>query len=596
MIRRLLVSGLWIPAAAFLLTWLISLTPPYQRLDLWLGDAQQRLVAPTIFFQDALLVDLDDTSLAQLKPYFGTWPYARDAYAVVLDYLTEMGAEAVVFDIVMTDSRSKDDIFARSLQRNGNAVLIANAPARGTMDAKVKERLQQFAWRAPSTFPSASWPTLLMPTPVLTNGLSNRIQLGMVSVVEDADGVLRHLPLMHDIDGTLLPSLTLATLARAQEHEIFHDTAHRLVRFGASAWPVDNEGRVHIAFPKNANAVLTMPFQQVAEAALGLVHLDNASGFFKGKTVFIGSTANFSDRVVTPRGPMSGSLVLAIAHQSLKHNFLLTPQHGGWNTILIALGLLPSVLASIVFSQRSRWVALSIAGAIVCIYAMNLLLLSRQQESLLLFPLLLVGTGSMLGMVRHQIELRLKNAGLLADVLTLKQENVELEAVASTDSLTGLLLRRAFLQRVITEIERSRRQGKPLSVAILDLDHFKKINDTYGHPGGDLVLKTFVATLLQNLRTIDIAGRWGGEEFVVLLPETSSAGALVVIDRIRVAISMQAYPAPVDSLKVTLSAGITEFDGKMDNPEDVVGQADKALYEAKASGRNRICIVGNSVH
>lgn len=594
MISRRLVSGLWIPVAAFLLTWLISLTPPYQRLNLWLGDAQQRLVAPTIFFQDALLVDLDDTSLVQLQSYFGAWPYERDAYAVVLDYLTEMGAEAVVFDIVLTDSRSKDDIFARSLQRNGNAVLIANAPARGVMDERIKERLQQFAWRVPSTFPSASWPTLLMPTPALTNGLSNRIQLGMVSVVEDADGVLRHLPLMYDIDGILFPSLTLATLARAQEREIFHDSAHRLVRFGASAWPVDNEGRVHIAFPQNANAVLTMPFQQVAEAALGLVRLDNASEFFKGKTVFIGSTANFSDRVVTPRGPMSGTLVLAIAHQSLKHNLLLTPQHGSWNTILIALGLLPSVLATIVFSPRPRDVALSIVGAIVSIYAINLLLLSRQQESVLLFPLLLVVTGSMLWMMRHQIELRLKNAGLLAHVLTLKQENVELEAVASTDSLTGLLLRSAFLQRVIAEIERSRRQGKPLSVAILDLDHFKKINDTYGHPVGDMVLKTFAAMLLQNLRTIDIAGRWGGEEFVVLLPETSSADALVVIDRIRVAIGMQAYPAPVSSLKVTLSAGITEFDGKLDNPEDIVGHADKALYEAKASGRNRICIAGNS--
>lgn len=596
MIRGRLVFGLWIPVAAFLLTWLISLTPPYQRLDLWLGDAQQRFVAPTMFFQDALLVDLDDASLVQLKPYFGAWPYERDAYAVVLDYLTEMGAEAVIFDLVLADPRSKDDILARSLQRNGDAVLIASAPSRGTMDVKVKEQLQQFAWRAPSTLPSTNWPTVLMPTPVLTEGLGNRIQLGMVSVVEDADGVLRHLPLMHHIDGILLPSSFLATLARAREREVFYDAAQRLVRFGASAWPIDNEGRFQIAFPKNANAVLTMPFQQVAQAALGLVRLDNAPGFFKGKTVFIGSSANQSDRVVTPRGSMSGTLVLALAHQSLKHDLLLTPQRGGWNAILIALGLLPSILAVLVLSQRPRGVALVMAGTVVCIYAMNLILLSRQQESVLLFPLLLVGTGSMLGMMRHHIELRMKNAGLLAQTLTLKQENVKLEAFASTDSLTGLLLRRAFLQRFVAEIERSRRQGKPLSVAVLDLDHFKQVNDTYGHPVGDLVLKTFAAVLLKNLRSIDIAGRWGGEEFVVLLPETSTAAAMVVIDRVRVAIGMQVFPAPAGSLEVTLSAGITEFDGKLDNPEDVVGQADRALYEAKASGRNQICIAGYSVN
>jgi signal transduction histidine kinase len=407
LISGLSISGLWVPVAAFLLTWLISLTPPYQRLDLWLGDAQQRMVAPEMFFQDALLIDLDDASLKQLKPYFGTWPYERDVYAVVLDYLSEMGAEKVVFDLVLADPRPKDDFFARSMQRNGNAVLIANALSdRGGMDTKAQERLRQFSWQVPSSFPVTRWPTLLMPTPVLTGGLSSRIQLGMISVVEDADGVLRHLSLMHDIDGIRLPSLPLATLAYTRERQISHDAAHDLVRFGTSVWPVDDEGRVHLAFPKNANAVLTMPFQQVAEAALGLVHLDNAPGFFKGKTVFIGSTANLSDRIVTPRGPMSGTLVLAIARQSLKHNLLLTPQRSGWNGMLIALGLLPTILASLVFSHRPRSVVLSVAGTIVCLYALNLLLWSYRQESVLLFPLLLVGTGSMLGTIRHQIELR----------------------------------------------------------------------------------------------------------------------------------------------------------------------------------------------
>jgi len=131
---------------------------------------------------------------------------------------------------------------------------------------------------------------------------------------------------------------------------------------------------------------------------------------------------------------------------------------------------------------------------------------------------------------------------------------------------------------------------EPLSVAILDLDHFKNVNDIYGHQVGDLVLKRFAAVLKSNLRSMDIAGRWGGEEFVVLLPATPVGEAMRVLDRIRITISQESFPAPVESLKVCLSTGLTEFDREIMDPEEIVGIANKGLYDAKESGRNRICI------
>jgi diguanylate cyclase (GGDEF)-like protein len=172
---------------------------------------------------------------------------------------------------------------------------------------------------------------------------------------------------------------------------------------------------------------------------------------------------------------------------------------------------------------------------------------------------------------------------------TLEQANKELEASANTDTLTGLLVRRAFLLRFTQEMDRSRRTGKPLAVAILDLDHFKRVNDTYGHPVGDLVLKRFADVLRRQLRSIDIAGRWGGEEFVVLLPETPIDQATLVLDRVRCAIAEERFPSPADNLVVTMSAGLTGVDFVTDNPEEIIGMADKALYEAKESGRNRVC-------
>lgn len=585
------LSDLWILACALVLAWLISLTPPYQRLDFWLGDAQQSLVARETYFRDAFVIDIDEASLAALEPHLGAWPYSRDAYALVLDYLSDMGAEAVVFDIQLATPRDKDDAFAASMRRNGNAVLVASTPTSGAaMSAADKERLRQFAWRTPPNFSAHAWQTVLMPAPALTEKLSGVMQLGMVSLNEDADGVLRRIPLMHDIAGERLPSLPLAVLAHNRERTLEYDAAAGRALFGGASWPVDETGNFHLAYPRNANSVMTMPFRQVVEAALGKVHLEDEAKFFRGKTIFIGSSAQLSDRAVTPRGVMPGTAVLAIAHQSLKQNMLLAPQRAAWNGAMIALALLPVLVSILVFRREPRRVAMVMLSGIVAVYAANLLLLSRQQESVLLFPLLLIVLGWLLFTIRQQGMLRRHNVRLIGQTRALEQSNRELQTAASTDSLTGLLVRRAFLERCEAEIERAQRQERPLAMVVVDLDHFKQVNDTYGHAVGDLVLKRFADVLGRDLRTIDVAGRWGGEEFVVLMPETSAAQARNVIERIRVAVTKLTFSHPAENLAVTMSAGLVEFDGAMTDPEQLVAQADKALYEAKQAGRNRICL------
>lgn len=581
--------------AALLVAWVLSLTPPYQRLDAWLSDAQQALVASERYSDDAIVVDIDDASLRALQPQFGTWPYGRDTYALVIDYLAEMGARTVILDILLADPRDKDDRLAAAMRRNRNVVLIASAQAVNATAATANrpdlDRVRPLGWVAPASLPATHWPAILAPAATLTEGLSSAMQLGMVSVTEDEDGVLRSIPLMHQIGDVSLPALPLAVLASTTGKRVIgHDPANNTVSYGKNIWPVDAAGRVHIAFPRNANSVLTMSFGQVASAALGLIQLDKAATFFRGKTVFIGSTAHQSDRVNTPRGVISGTLMLAIAQQSLMENSVLAPRGKAANALSIGWVVL-SFLFVIVFARENpRRAALVLAGAMLAVWAINLLLLSRGQASALLYPLLAIVLGWIILAASQQRRLYERNARLSAETSALERANTELEASANTDTLTGLMVRRAFLQRFIQEIDRSRRTGKPLAVAILDLDHFKRVNDTYGHPVGDLVLKTFAEVLRRNLRSIDIAGRWGGEEFVVLLPETPIDQATLVLDRIRCAIAEERFSSPMDALIVTMSAGLTLFDLVIDDPEEIIGMADKALYEAKESGRNRICV------
>ncbi len=163
----------------------------------------------------------------------------------------------------------------------------------------------------------------------------------------------------------------------------------------------------------------------------------------------------------------------------------------------------------------------------------------------------------------------------------------ELDHQISRDPLTGTLNRRAFAALAEREVARTRRSGQPLALLMMDLDHFKQINDRLGHAAGDNFLQLFVRVATGALRGEDLLCRFGGEEFVALLPNTSADAALVVADRLRTAFAEAAGPAPVaQAAGVTVSIGISEM--KAGEPlEDMLRRADQALYRAKHNGRNR---------
>ena len=156
---------------------------------------------------------------------------------------------------------------------------------------------------------------------------------------------------------------------------------------------------------------------------------------------------------------------------------------------------------------------------------------------------------------------------------------------AETDSLTGLPNREAYEQRLQMELARWQRYNNPLSLAVLDIDHFKKINDTYGHQAGDRVLKLIAQTLRRSLRSTDFIGRYGGEEFVVLLPETDREQADVVLNKIRTTVAKTPFHFRKQPVQITLSIGYSEFKDT-DSDAVVFSRADKALYQAKNNGRN----------
>jgi len=169
----------------------------------------------------------------------------------------------------------------------------------------------------------------------------------------------------------------------------------------------------------------------------------------------------------------------------------------------------------------------------------------------------------------------------------LKAANKRIEELAELDELTGSFNRRCIMRMLDDEIARANRSKTPCSIALIDLDWFKRVNDHYGHPTGDEVLRTFAITVFANIRDIDKFGRYGGEEFLLVLPDTPDDEAVRTLDRLREIIAGLDWSAFSPGMQVTISAGVAML--KPDETADTfLARADRALYAAKAQGRNRI--------
>ncbi|MCQ8782501.1 PleD family two-component system response regulator [Mangrovibrevibacter kandeliae] len=192
-----------------------------------------------------------------------------------------------------------------------------------------------------------------------------------------------------------------------------------------------------------------------------------------------------------------------------------------------------------------------------------------------------IDRNELLARVRTQIKRKRYDDGLRETL----QRTLEL---AITDSLTRLHNRRFFDAHLLRAVERSRREGKPLALLIADIDHFKRINDEWGHDAGDMVLRQFAARLAESVRGSDLACRFGGEEFVVLMPEADHRAAEITAERLRQCVADTPFETGRGSIPVTVSSGYAVLSGEPDDADTLLKRADAGLYAAKRAGRNRV--------
>ena len=195
---------------------------------------------------------------------------------------------------------------------------------------------------------------------------------------------------------------------------------------------------------------------------------------------------------------------------------------------------------------------------------------------------LTIGRCMFLGIFSSSMRQSLYKSGL-----KLKEAYRRIEELAELDELTGSFNRRSIMRMLEEEIARSHRLNAPCTVALIDLDFFKRINDLYGHPTGDEVLRTFAITAFANIRSVDRFGRYGGEEFLLILPDTDEASAVQMLDRLRSILAELDWSAFSSGMRVTISAGVAMLRAN-EISDTLLARADGALYASKARGRNRI--------
>ena len=561
---------LWVPLGALALAWALSLTPLYQRLDVLTLDTQTRLVAQNHYFKDALVIDIDDHSLQEMQAYFGGWPYKRDIYAMLLDYLNEMGARTVAFDVVFADPREGDKRLSDAIARAGNVVLSATARS-AVEEGERPVALDGLAWIVPEGLPAQAWPAVQLPLQEFTRPAKASAHIGVVSVIADSDGMLRRLPLFYRFNGQYLPGLPVAAYFSAGPQPRVQINPDGTTQVGPFTWPADEEGAVRLYYPRNKNSVLTIPFARVARAMLGMQGQALDPNLFRGKTVFVGSTAFYSDSVQTPVGNMSGVDILAIAYESLGQHLILAPSDWRWTGMLLLIALLPSLL---LFWQPRRRVragtkySLAAAGIIYCSHLA--LLYWFKQESALLLPLLVVLIANLLELMRA---IHIRN----------EEQKAEIHVLANDDPLTRLPNRFSMQMQLAHAIEHARIRHGSLAVLLIGLNELNAINTALGHETGDQLLIEVADRLRSSMPSNIILARLGGGEFVLCSADASSA--LQDADTILAAIA-KPYHLARQELRVSANVGISLYPDDGNDAATLVRQADSAMRNAKAQGRN----------
>lgn len=387
--RKLLGPGI-ILIASLVLSVAVARTALFYHVDSWFADAMHGFTAPSVQFDDVLIVDMNESSMAALAPQLGSWPYKRDVFALVTEHLDALGARSVIFALDFSDEREGDEAFAGVLAKSAGVWMAAQGRGYEDPDRAYESQLGELAWQPAEAVPAKSWRGFRLPNRVLTLPGRRLAGAAVVSVEADADGILRRVPLMHKSGNHYLPSLPLASLFAPETRPVIKRHGS-VLQVGSRSWPIDDDGNVYLRVPANLDMFQVVAFDQVVRSAQGTDRQPLDESLVRGRNVFIGSTAAVLGEYthVPTHGRVAGLDMLALAHANLSYNLVLAPRSNLWLVIFCLLGaVLPLMIVN--YRPLPEWlIPVTFTLGVLVIAAIHIGFLKYLgRQSALLFPLL----------------------------------------------------------------------------------------------------------------------------------------------------------------------------------------------------------------
>ena len=535
--------------------------------------------------KDIVVVAIDDASLESLWEKYGEWPFPREVYGNMINFLESKGANAILFDLMfiksMKSQTDSDKMLVDAMNKYSNVYTSMNFDNQ-TEDVRksieLPERLKtkldnksKVDFNKKYSFKNCR--------PILSSLIDGNVNIAMTNIFRNSDGIIRNVSPLMVYKNDYYPYLS------------FKAAANYMAGENVDKFTIDKNSNLilknaKIPLTKNGDAILNwygpsgthtiIPMYKVVQEMNG--ELKTSKFNFQDKIIIIGTTAmslHDTKSVPVQEGVYPGVEVHATFLNNVIDNNFITKVDTIWNWVLaigviLAVGLIVMLSTSTIFAFLSTTL-FGIAYLLLSYYAMEIYNL-------------------WIPVVLPTISILISFALSYLVKYLLKARDFEYQyKLATIDGLTELYNHRYFQDMLRKQMEISRRYKQPFSLIIVDIDFFKKFNDTYGHQAGDAVLRQVAQTLKKNSRTTDYVCRYGGEEMSIILPNTSAEEALNHANRLCKAIGENPFHlTSVDDVNVTISLGVATFPDNAQTPQDIIEWADKGLYYAKEHGRNQV--------
>ncbi len=531
--------------------------------------------------QDIVILSVDDATYEYIMDKYGAWPISRKVWSDCIENIEKVNPKNIIFDMLFIKSnfsdKESDLALVNSVKKFNNVYLSMNFDnysdeirKSAELDDKFALKINQGALLDNEYISFINSRTIM---PELTDVTDN---VGVINVTRDEDGILRDMTPVFRYKNKYYPNLSLKVALDLLNRDSITIKNNTIIIDDSHSIPLDNTQRAILNWYGKSGTYKHIPLWQAIKA-YKTDDMKFLKENFENKIIYIGTTAtSLSDIKSTPvESNMSGIEL----HATFLNNILQ-------NDFIKKVSAKINFLIAIILAVLTGYWVLKIQS----VPKTMLVLVAMLAFWGLASTYLMLKLNLWLDVVTPYFAMITTFVLVYCEKYILKSKDYEQTyKLAVTDGLTQLYNHRYFQEQMIINVNSYKRYGNQFSLILIDIDFFKKFNDTYGHQSGDCVLKQVANILKKNSRTSDIACRYGGEEMAVILTHTNKQDAITTANKICLAVRNNKFIlANGEKVNVTISVGVASVGADGETPQDLIAYSDKCLYKAKESGRNQV--------